>query len=63
MIRTTALPIDTYYRGYRLSSIEGETHIYFGPDLLHTETLLTKGRHRTTTEAAQDIVDGYLNAR
>ena len=60
---TARLPIDTYYRGYRLSSTEGETHIYSGPDHIHTETLETKGRHRTTTDAAKDIVDSWLNAR
>ena len=59
----TDMQTDSYYRGYRLSSNEGETHIFFEGELLETVTLQTKGRFRTTSDAAMDIVDGWLNAR
>ena len=60
---TPMLQTDTYYRGYRLSTTEGETNIFFEGELLETVTLKTKGRFRTTSDAAMDIVDSWLNAR
>lgn len=29
---TNTLPLDTYYRGYRLSSYNGQVHIWYGCD-------------------------------
>jgi len=59
----TPLQTDIYYRGYRLSSTEDTTHIYSGVEHIMTVTNLTKGRCRTTTDKAKDLVDGWLNAR
>lgn len=58
------LPRDRYYRGYRLSLNEetGSVTIYHGPDRIDTVTNETKGMSRTTTDAAKDIVDGYMLA-
>lgn len=61
-LKETTMQEDTYYRGYRLSSNEGQTDIYKDSDHLETVTLETKGRCRTTTDAARDIVDSWMVA-
>ena len=59
MTTSTNLPTDTYYRGYRLSTVrEGEADmevlVWFGPE--HIDTFFSYARAKST-------IDGWLNAR
>lgn len=50
---TNSLQIDTYYRGYRLSTTsEGGTHVWYGDDLV--DTFDTKNQAWAQIDAWQD---------
>lgn len=49
---TNTLPIDTYYRGYRLSSIAEEVHVWYGADLI--DSFETKAQ-------AQETIDYWMS--
>lgn len=58
---TATLPIDTYYRGYRLSTTDSQTVIYHNADRIETITLADKGMCRTTDDAAKDHIDAWVD--
>lgn len=64
----------TMYRGYILQSNDEATLVFAGADRdengdparwehVDTVTLQTKGRMRTTEDAARDLVDSWMEAR
>lgn len=55
----------TPYRGYSLLTYYGTgiTYIYHGGSLIDKVTLLDKGMHRTTTDAAKSLIDSWMDAR